>query len=279
MTDEPTAQGCRTCRAFSSSESYRTHAGTRRGTARSVPVAGRSRGRDARGTCSRSGAGPWLDEDENGTMNAPQPIREGVWSALWTSTRWTKSKTLARDPAQPGEQHRRSMRRPCSARRWPDRESWNTASGTRTGPTAAAGAGGGWVTVPRERFAAIAKARHLLGRLLTPSAPAVPKPIRDEASRCVKHLPDGAGHGGAIHELERGCPRVGRSRADPETQRATAAGRLIAREMADGQRTARCACIAGLWEAACTHGCGSVAGDRGDPLAGSQSQRTRCTGR
>ena len=46
------------------------------------------------------------------------------------------------------------------------------------------------MTLPRERFAAIAKTRHLLGALVDPKrTPAVPKPIRDEASRCLKHFP------------------------------------------------------------------------------------------
>lgn len=46
------------------------------------------------------------------------------------------------------------------------------------------------MTLPHERFAAIAKTRHLLGALVDPKrTPAVPKPIRDEASRCLKHFP------------------------------------------------------------------------------------------
>lgn len=46
------------------------------------------------------------------------------------------------------------------------------------------------MTLPNERFAAIAKARHLLGALCDPRrTPGVPKAIREEASKCLKHFP------------------------------------------------------------------------------------------
>jgi hypothetical protein len=46
------------------------------------------------------------------------------------------------------------------------------------------------MTLPSERFAAIAKTRHFLAALLDAKrTPSVPKPIRDEASRCLKHFP------------------------------------------------------------------------------------------
>lgn len=58
------------------------------------------------------------------------------------------------------------------------------------------------MTLPRERFAAIAKTRHLLGALVDPKrTPAVPKPIRDEASRCLKHFPTALDMEEAIHGL------------------------------------------------------------------------------
>lgn len=58
------------------------------------------------------------------------------------------------------------------------------------------------MTLPRERFAAIAKTRHLLGALVDPKrTPAVPKPIRDEASRCLKHYPTAADLDEALYGL------------------------------------------------------------------------------
>ena len=46
------------------------------------------------------------------------------------------------------------------------------------------------MTLPNERFAAIAKTRILLGALCDPRrTPGVPKAIREEASRCLKHYP------------------------------------------------------------------------------------------
>jgi len=46
------------------------------------------------------------------------------------------------------------------------------------------------MTLPNERFASIARTRQFLGALCDPKrTPGIPKPIRDEASRCLKHYP------------------------------------------------------------------------------------------
>lgn len=46
------------------------------------------------------------------------------------------------------------------------------------------------MTLPNERFAAIARTRTFLGALCDPRRmPGIPKPIREEASRCLKHYP------------------------------------------------------------------------------------------
>lgn len=46
------------------------------------------------------------------------------------------------------------------------------------------------MTLPNERFAAIAKTRNLLGAIVDPKrTPGVPKAIREEASKCLKHYP------------------------------------------------------------------------------------------
>jgi hypothetical protein len=46
------------------------------------------------------------------------------------------------------------------------------------------------MTLPAERFAAIARTRTLMQALCDPKrTPGVPKPIREDASRCLKHYP------------------------------------------------------------------------------------------
>jgi hypothetical protein len=58
------------------------------------------------------------------------------------------------------------------------------------------------MTLPSERFAAIARTRHLLGALIDPKrTPGVPKPIREDASRCLKHFPTALDMEEAMHGL------------------------------------------------------------------------------
>ena len=58
------------------------------------------------------------------------------------------------------------------------------------------------MTLPRERFAAISKTRHFLGALLDPKrTPEVPKAIRDQARRCLKHYPTPLDMEEALHGL------------------------------------------------------------------------------
>lgn len=58
------------------------------------------------------------------------------------------------------------------------------------------------MTLPHERFRAIAKTRHFLFALLDAKrTPGVPKAIRDEASRCAKHFPSAFDMDEAIHGL------------------------------------------------------------------------------
>lgn len=46
------------------------------------------------------------------------------------------------------------------------------------------------MTLPRERFAAISKTRHFLDAITDPKRiPGVPKQVRDEARRCLRHYP------------------------------------------------------------------------------------------
>jgi len=46
------------------------------------------------------------------------------------------------------------------------------------------------MTLPQERFASIAKTRHFLCALMDPKrTPNIPKELRAEASRCLKHYP------------------------------------------------------------------------------------------
>lgn len=58
------------------------------------------------------------------------------------------------------------------------------------------------MTLPRERFRAIAKTRNLLKALCDARrTPGVPKPIRDEAAACLKHYPSPLDMDEAIHGL------------------------------------------------------------------------------
>jgi hypothetical protein len=58
------------------------------------------------------------------------------------------------------------------------------------------------MTTPSDRFRAIAKTRHFLKALTDPKrTPSVPKPLRDEATRCLRHFPSPSDMDEAIHGL------------------------------------------------------------------------------
>ena len=58
------------------------------------------------------------------------------------------------------------------------------------------------MTLPHERFAAISRTRAFLGALIDPKrTPGVPKPIRDDARRCLKHYPTTLDMDEALHGL------------------------------------------------------------------------------
>lgn len=58
------------------------------------------------------------------------------------------------------------------------------------------------MTLPRDRFRAIAKTRYMLGALCDPKrTPGVPSVIRDEAAACLKHYPTPLDMDEAIHGL------------------------------------------------------------------------------
>ena len=58
------------------------------------------------------------------------------------------------------------------------------------------------MTMPVERFRAIAKTRHFLGALCDPKrTPGIPSALRDEAARCLKHYPSASDMEEAIHGL------------------------------------------------------------------------------